>query len=454
MRFPTMLLSTACAAILAHAMPAMAQDPAHMNAYAEAVSEGGDRFSGAVLVARDGQVLLDHGYGYANREWQQRNDGDTRFRLGSVTKQFTAASILLLHDRGRINLDAPVKTYLPYAPAAWDAVTVRHLLNHTAGIPNFTSFDDYAAQRTQPTDLAALVGRFRDRPLDFAPGTRFAYSNSGYVVLTDIVERVSGQSYADFVTANLFQPLAMQDSGYDNQAAIIPHRAAGYAPAGSGIVNAPYTDMSIPQGAGGLYSTSKDMLKWITGLFQGRLLRPETLRLMVTPAMADYGFGLMIRQQDGHTLYSHSGAIEGFNSFMAYDPEQKLAVVVLGNLNGRTVDRLGYAMVQMGRGEALDIPAPRTSLTLSAEQLRAYEGHYQLAPGFGIDLRVEGERLMAHADGKDPIALNAEAPDRFALPLLEVQLVFTRDASGTVTGLSWHQSGREIPAMRQPLPGA
>ena len=240
-------------------------------------------FSGAVLVARDGEVLLDKGYGFANREWLIPNDGDTEFRLGSITKQFTAVAIMILNERGLVDLDAPMKTWLSDAPAAWDQVTVRRLLAHTAGIPNFTSFDDFQSTKALPATLDSLIARFRDSPLNFQPGEGRKYSNSGYVLLTAVIEKASGKTYADFLSETLFQPLGMRDTGYDRNATILPRRASGYTPTAGGVINAEHWDMSIPQGAGGLYSTSHDLLKWEQGLFGGRVLRPASLELLTTP---------------------------------------------------------------------------------------------------------------------------------------------------------------------------
>ena len=178
-------------AATALAAPAFSQDAARMD---KAASAEADRngFMGAILVAQDGKILFDKGYGSANLEWKIPNDGETRFRLGSLTKQFTAASILLLQERGKLRLDTPIKTYLPDAPAAWDKVTVFHLLTHSAGVPNFTGFENYEKTKTLPVTLPELIARFSDKPLDFEPGTQFKYSNSGYVLLTAIVEKAGG----------------------------------------------------------------------------------------------------------------------------------------------------------------------------------------------------------------------------------------------------------------------
>ena len=408
-----------------------------------------DEFTGAVLVARDGEVLLDRGYGFANREWSVPNDGDTKFRLGSVTKQFTAVAIMLLNERGLVDLDAPVKTYLPDAPAAWDGVTVRHLLTHTAGVPNFTDFDDYGASKTLPATIDSLIGRFRDRPLDFQPGEGWSYSNSGYILLTAIVEKASGRSYADFVAETLFQPLGMADSGYDSHAAVLPRRASGYAPTARGIVNADYIDMSIPQGAGALYSTTRDLLKWEQGLFGGRLLTPASLALLTTPVRNQYAFGLAVTQAGGNTTIAHSGGIEGFNTHMAWDPDRRMTVIVLGNLNGPGSDQVAGSLMALARGETVTLASERQAVAVAPEVLRSYEGVYELAPTFAITISVVDGKLMAQATGQDAFELHPESDSRFFLTVVDAQITFTRDDAGAVDGLILHQGGRDSPAPRR-----
>ncbi|MBN8810553.1 MULTISPECIES: serine hydrolase [unclassified Sphingomonas] len=430
------------------AAPAFAQDVARMDKVAAAEADSG-AFMGAVLVAQDGRILFDKGYGSANLEWKIPNDGETKFRLGSITKQFTAASILLLQERGKLRLDAPVKTYLPDAPAAWDKVTVFHLLTHSAGIPNFTSFDEYSASRTQATTLDALIARFRGKPLDFAPGERHSYSNSGYVLLTAIIEKASGQPYAAFVAENLFKPLGMADSGYDSHAQVIPHRASGYSPRAGLVVNADYIDMSIPQGAGALYSTTHDLLKWETGLWGGKLLKPELLAAMRTPYKDNYALGIVAVARDGSTTLSHGGGIEGFNTWLGYDPDRRITVVVLANLNGNSADKLGATMMTLARGGTITLPSERKAVKLEPALLKAYEGTYEANPNFSFTLRAEGDRLIAQATRQPPLDLFPEAKDRFFFRAVDAQMDFTRDASGKIVGAVMHQNGRDQKAVRK-----
>ena len=281
------------------------------------------QFMGSVLVAEKGDVVFEKSYGFANLEWNEANASSTKYRLGSLTKQFTAASVLLLEERGKLNTADPVKKYLPDAPAAWDQVTIYHLLTHTSGIPNFTDFPDYIATQATPTTPQALVGRFRDKPLDFAPGTQYRYSNSGYVVLGFLIEAISGKTYAQFLQENIFAPLHMAESGYDVNAAILMHRASGYVPSANAPVHAGYIDMTVPFSAGGLYSTTPDLLRWQEALFGGHLLSASSLKKMTTPYRSGYACGLAVHTVAGRTVVEHAGGINGFNTQMAYYSRQQ-----------------------------------------------------------------------------------------------------------------------------------
>lgn len=441
------LITPSLVAIALFASPVAAQDTARMEQVAAATAESGD-FMGAALVARDGRIVFDKGYGSANLEWQIPNDGDTKFRLGSITKQFTAVSIMLLRERGKVDLGAPVKTYLSDAPAAWDGVTVFHLLTHTSGIPNFTNFEDYGKTKSLATNVDELIARFSDKPLEFAPGEQHAYSNSGYILLTAIVEKASGLTYADFVRENLFKPLGMADSGYDSHDAIVPRRASGYVPTQKGPMHADYIDMSIPQGAGALYSTAHDLLKWETGLFGGKVLKPESLELLVTPYKGDYALGLQVTKTDAGTTISHGGGIEGFNTWLGYDPGSKITVAVLSNINGPGADRLGQSLMTLARGGDVTLMNERAEVALPAEVLRAYEGTYELSPTFGFVVKLEGDHLTVQATNQPAFPIFAEKQDEFFLKVTDAQLTFTRDASGAIDGAILHQGGRDAPAKR------
>ena len=357
-------------------------------------------FMGTVLVERAGQVLLNKGYGSANLEWDVPNTPATKFRLGSITKQFTAAGILLLEERGQLSLDDPVKKHMPDAPAAWDKVTIHHLLTHTSGIPSFTSFPEQPSLNPLPTFPKQTVRRFRDKPLEFEPGQQFRYNNSGYVLLGYLMERISGQSYADFIRQNIFQPLEMKDSGYDSAAALIPRRAAGYRLGRKGApVNAHFIHMTIPYSAGALYSTTEDLVRWQHGLFGGKLLKAGSLEKMTTPFKRDYALGVVVSTVKGHKKIEHGGGIDGFNTQLAYYPDDKLIVAVLANLNGPAPYDIAGKVAALALGEEVVLASERKEVAVPPEVLAAYAGSYELAPGFSIVVTLEGAQLMAQGTG-------------------------------------------------------
>ena len=427
----------------------LAQEPAtRMEQIVQSYVDG-KRFMGAVLVAQNGKILIDKGYGLANLEWDIPDSPSTKFRLGSITKQFTAASILLLEERGKLKTDDLVKQYMPDAPAAWDKITIFHLLTHTSGIPSFTSFPDYRSTEAIATTPEKLVGRFRDKPLNFQPGEKWEYSNSGYVLLGYLLEKISGQRYKGFIQENIFKPLGMNDSGYDSNAAIIPHRASGYTPTPTGIVNAGYIDMTIPFSAGALYSTTGDLLRWEQGLFGGKVISPASLTKMTTPFKNDYAFGLGVRTLNGHKLIDHGGGIEGFNTQMSYYPDDKLTVIVLSNLNGSAPAEMAPKLAAAARGEKVVLPSERKEIAVSKEILAKYVGTYELTPEFSIVITLEDDQLMSQATHQPKIPLYAESPTKFFPKVVDAEIEFSKDAQGNVNSLTLYQGGREMKGTKK-----
>jgi CubicO group peptidase (beta-lactamase class C family) len=410
---------------------------------------GEHKFMGTALVARGNQVILDKAYGSANLEWDVPNTTATKFRLGSITKQFTAASILLLEERGKLNVNDPVKKYMPDAPAAWDKVTIYHLLTHTSGVADFTSFPDYQKIEPFATSAAKLVALFRDKPLDFEPGTDWKYDNSGYVLLTYILEKVSGESYEKFVRKNIFAPLGMMDTGYDSNSAIIPHRASGYSQGPGGMENAGFIHMTIPQGAGALYSTTGDLLKWEQGLFGGKVVKAASLDKMTTPFKNNYGFGLMIETTKGYKRISHGGGIEGFNTELDYYPDDKLTVVVLANLNGPAAGDIAGKLGQIAHGEMVTLSSERKELTLSSNALGQYAGAYQMPNGGPMMLiAMDGNQLTAKLGPQSAFPIFPQSETMFFLKVVDAQIEFAKDSSGKVSQLTLHQGGRDMAAKR------
>ncbi len=410
----------------------------------------GRQFMGSVLVARGDQVLLSKGYGSADLEWNIPDTPSTKFRLGSVTKQFTAASILLLEERGKLKVEDPVKKYVPDAPAAWDKMTVFHVLTHTAGIPNFTSFPEYPKLEPFAITPEKLVALFRDKPLDFEPGEKWNYSNSGYVLLGYIIERVSGESYEKFVQENIFTPLGMKDSGYDSNSAVIARRASGYTSGPNGIVNSGFVHMSIPFSAGALYSTTEDLLKWEQGLFGGKLLSPASLQKMTTPFKSDYAFGLQVHTVNGHKVIDHAGGIEGFNTMLAYYPDDKLTVVVLGNLNSQAPNQIAAQVATVAQGGTVVTQSERKEITLDPSILARYVGVYRMAaPGGDMTVTVQGSQVSAQLTGQPPLPIFPESETMFFAKAVNAQIEFPATApQAKATQLTLHQGGRDVVGTR------
>jgi len=305
-------------------------------------------FSGVVLVARNGHVLFQRAYGLANREHGVPNKLETKFRLASLTKQFTAMAVMMLAERKKLGLTDPICRYIENCPKAWAGITVRHLLNHTSGIPDFTELPDNDRYERLPMTPLDTMARFLDKPLEFEPGKRFNYDNSGYLILGYIIERASGEKYEDFLRTNIYQPLGMSHSGYDHPWIILKDRASGYATKDGQVINATYIDMDQPLGGGSMYSTVGDLLRWDQALYTEKLIsrgsveeifKPnETVGPAVRPldqgfyCRHKYGYGWDISIWFGRKLYSHEGGINGFRSVIMRYPEDRTLVVVLMNM--------------------------------------------------------------------------------------------------------------------------
>ena len=355
---------TLCAAV--SPAPSSAAAPAAVDAR---VKSAVDRFAAkaidakataglAVGIVQDGRFRLVQGYGFSDLENRVPVDERTVFRIGSVTKQFTAAAILLLAERGQLSVDDPVSKYFPDFPGG-GGVTLRHLLNHTSGIHNYTADGFFRAAARQDRATSEMVSYIAGlNPLyDFKPGSAWSYSNSGYMLLGAVVEKVSGQPFDQFLNKNILEPLELRDTAMDDLAEILPNRARGYEvskESPTGFANTSFISMSAAAAAGAMRSTPADLLKWQAALFGGKLLKPKSLAMMIEPARlsdgrltslgrkdkqgatppAEYGLGLTIDRQKGRRFIGHGGSINGFNAWIQSFPEERLSVVLLTNTGG------------------------------------------------------------------------------------------------------------------------
>ncbi len=430
-----------------------------IDAYLQAHYETG-RFMGTAIVVREGEVIFAKGYGMASLEHRVPNSTQTRFRIGSITKQFTAAAILQLQEQGQLDVQASVATYLPDYPNG-DRITLHHLLTHTAGIPNLTSFPDYLEWMGQSTTLDELVNRFRDLPLEFAPGEQFRYSNSGYVLLTQVIETVSGQSYADYLQTHLLHPLGLGNTGYEQPSAVIENLANGYSFTGEEYQPAAHINMMVPAGAGGLYSTVGDLARWHRFLFDGdrhdvTILSDESVAAMTLPYVAMgaetpnmfYGYGLIIHDHPAHRRIGHGGGINGFVSHLGGNPTLGTTIAVLSNVE--TANPLGISedLAAILWGQPYELPTNPTVVAVAPDLLDTYVGVYQVTPDFAVAITVESEQLYIQGTGQPQIPLYPASTTEFFARILEFRIVFNMAADGTVESATLFQNGQELPAPK------
>lgn len=441
-----------CACLLALSVAARAQDPLpKFDEYAQAAARA-ERFSGAILVARDGKVLVSKGYGMADAENDVPNTPETKFRLGSLTKQFTAASILLLQERGKLSVQDSICKYVAPCPEAWQPVTVHHLLSHTGGVPNLTNlaaFPDYMRTKRDPATVESLIARFRDRPLDFKPGEDWKYSNSGYILLGHVVEKVSGKSYESFLRENIFEPLKMTSTGYDHADEIVKRRARGYAPGpDGGVVNASYLDMSIPFAAGGLYSTVGDLYLWDQALYGEKLLKKSSLDAMFTAVRNDYGYGYGVNKLFNRRHAVHGGGIEGFSTSIHRFPDDRVTVIVLSNYEAARSGNIARDLAAVAFGEKYELPVERVVVKVDPKVYDAYVGEYEFEPGFVMTVTREGDRLMAQATGQGKAEAFPASETNFFFRVVRADITFVKDPGGGVTHLVLNQGGRQMNAKK------
>ena len=408
-----------------------------------------NQFSGAVLVAKGGKVLLSKGYGMANYELDVANTPQTKFRLGSITKQFTALAIMQLQEKGLLSVDDPVTKYFPDYKIA-EKVTIHHLLTHTSGIHNFTSDAEYMQMMTLNSPPEKTIARFKEKPLDFAPGEKWSYSNSGYILLGAIIEKVSGKSYETYLKENIFQPLNMVNTGYDHSEVIIKNRASGYQMGKNGMVNASYLDMSIPYSAGSLYSTVEDLYLWDRALYTEKLLKRTTLEKIFTPFKNDYGYGWAIEEQNGHKRISHNGGINGFSTQINRYVNDDACVIVLSNLASGLVGKITNDLGAIALGEKPVEAKARTEIKVDPKVYDSYVGQYELMPGLVITITKEEGHLFGQATGpgQGKFELFPETEKDYFLKVVDAQITFIKNDKGEVTQLVLHQGGGEMSGKR------
>jgi D-alanyl-D-alanine carboxypeptidase len=397
------------------------------------------RFQGSVLLAREGKPLFRKSYGLANAEWDAANTPDTKFRLGSITKQFTSALILQLAEQGKLRLDDSVLKYYTEGPKSWQPVTIHHLLSHQSGIPSYTGlpgfFEKQAAVARTPAEIIQLTDKM---PLEFDPGTKFSYDNTGYILLGYIIEKVTGISYEAQLRKAILDPLGMKDTGFDHYTEILPHRADGYVYQGGKLQRAAFLEMSLPYAAGSLYSTVDDLLKWDQALYGTQVLSAASKEKMWTPNRSGYGYGWFIQTRHGEQVVEHGGGINGFNTVIMRIPAKKLVAIALSNVNTGSMDTIGAGLLALGLGKSA--PAlSHTKITLAPDAMKVFEGVYMLDADTKFTVKVAGDRLTAQAQGGGSLEFQPMSATRFFNDSRNIEIEFAKDGSS----FTLHQDGRQ-----------
>ncbi len=407
----------------------------------------------SVIVIRDGKVLFKRAYGLADVEAGTPNTTGTTFRLASISKQFTAMAILMLMERGRLRLDSHLSDFFPDFPEYGREITIRHLLTHTAGLPDYVALIP-GGQKEQLNDQDALHLLEQQKSGSFPPGTRFEYSNSGYVLLGLIVARASGEPFARFLQKNIFQPLQMSHTAVlERGQSNVKARAFGYSPKGDSFERTDQSVTSATQGDGCIYSSVEDMYRWDQALYTSKLVRKNTLKMAFTPAKfgdrqtSDYGFGWFINYVRGFRQVWHGGGTLGFRSQIVRMPDQKFTVIVLTNRNDSNPAGLASRIARI-YFPALTVPEPHR-VKLAPAVLESYAGHYDVRGGVSTFTAREG-RLFWTGISAHPLELLPLSSDTFFYanadinPERDWRLTFEKDAQGHMVRFVYHANEKVV----------
>ncbi|MEM9548066.1 MAG: serine hydrolase domain-containing protein [Bacteroidota bacterium] len=347
-------------------------------------------FYGSVLFAKNGEIEMAKGYGFADLEHGVENTVESVYHMGSLNKPLTALGVMILHQRGKINIDHTIAQYIDDYPRG-DEITVKNLLAQTSGIPSYNRFSDYGIYAKRENSLAEVVDWFKSEELLFAPGSKYGYSNSNYVLLAYLIELVSSQSYEVYMRENVFLPLQMENTGMYKYDEIVKNRAIGYDPANNAYDLKPvgFYNNSIKVGSGAVHSTVLDMLKLEKAIYSDKLLTEETRNLMLTEVDEnEYGLGWGIWPRFEKRKYDHDGASPGSVAYFSTYPDDKVTIIFLGNINSGVFHRMKYDLAAIYFDKAYDLPEKRKYIELEESALEKFTGRYEFENGKFFDLKV------------------------------------------------------------------
>jgi CubicO group peptidase (beta-lactamase class C family) len=402
-----------------------------------------NKFNGSVLISHGGNILLDQGYGFKSFSDSSRNDGNTIFQIGSVTKQFTAAAILKLQEDNKLNVQDKINKYFPSFPKG-DSITIENLLTHTSGIFNYTN--DPAFMQTEavkPITEEKMIALFKDKPLNFSPGTNWSYSNSGYMLLGYIIQKVSKKPYEQALRNLVFKPLTMNSTGFDFAGLKNPEKAKGYFMiSDKANKEATVVDSSVSYAAGAIYSTTGDLYKWHKGLLENKVIQKASFEKAATPFKNKYGYGISVDSIQGKRMLVHGGGIFGFTSNMIRIPEDDVCIIMLNNFGNPNLSQITKDVMAILYDQPYKLPEAKKEIKLSADVLSKYIGVYELSPQFSITFTVEGGNLFGTPTSQPKSQLYAQKEDSFFLKVVDADIEFKKDEAGNVKEMVLHQGGR------------
>jgi len=419
----------------------------YLNAYVNNLN-----FSGSVLITRERKTLFSKSYGLADYENDVPNRLETKFRLGSLTKPFTALAILILNERDSLSIEDHIIKFIPEYPDG-DKIKIHHLLTHTSGIPNYTAFNQYKTLMKHGKTPFELVEMFKGRELVFKPGAKFEYSNSGYILLGIIIEKTSGKPYEEFLRESIFDPLEMRDTGFDHHFSIIKNRARGFINAGDTVENAEYIHPSNAYSAGGLYSTVNDLLKFVKAIEENKLVSKETWHTVFesfypTGYGSSYGYGWFIDEVYGKKRINHPGAIQGFSSHMTIIPEEKINIILLCNIEFAPLEVISRGITGILFDKQIRIPSFQNTLSIKVEDLKEYTGLFKVSEDLLIKVFIEGNRLFIEPSEQPVFQILHRGKENFGPRMGNWYLTFIKNDEGNVTGLILHVDGEEKPGKK------
>jgi len=388
----------------------------------------------AALVARNGEIIYRKAFGMADLELSVPMQPEMVFRIGSITKQFTAVAILQLMEQGKLALDDDITKFIPDYPTQAYKITIEHLLTHTSGIKSYTSIRRSQSEMRNDMKPEEVIDFFKNQPMEFAPGTKWNYNNSGYFLLGYIIETVTGRTYSEYLQENFFTPLGMTGSCYGSERKIIKNRARGYSPDGEGVVNADYLSMTLPYSAGAIMSTVDDLYKWNRALTSYKLISRESLEKAHTPyklangKSTSYGYGWFLSELQGSPTIEHGGGINGYLTSSVYLPEEDLFVALFSNNNGKAPEFSALRMAALAIGK----PLKTTEMKLEEAALKEYQGIYVNEEEREAKIVLdEGKLIVARSGGARRTMIPVER-DMFQIENSLTSLKFRRDDAGKI----------------------